>query len=123
MRKGASDRSRCEATFTGMSYGRQGTGWRSAGKRSTTGVGVPVPRSDWPDMMIWRPSAPVTTEGYQRPTDMSWLRNQVSVHGSNTKDSLAPLPPFPPTLPPKTPTIPLGRKECPAQKKGAGRGA
>ncbi len=105
-----------------MSYGRQGTRCPSAGKRSTTGVGVPVPRSDWPDMMICRPSAPVTTEGYQRPTAMSRLRNHFSVHGSKTKDSLAPLPPLPPTLPPKTPTIPFGRYECPAQKKGAGRG-
>ncbi len=92
-----------------MSYERQGTGRPSAGKRSTTGVGVPVPRSDWPDMMICRPSGPVTTEGYQRPTAMSRLRNHFSVHGSKTKDSLAPLPPFPPTLPPNTPTIPLGR--------------
>ncbi len=73
-------------------------------------------------MISWRPSAPVTTEGYQRPTDMSGLRVQVSVHGSKISESLAPVPPLPPRLPPKTPSMPLGRKEWPEQKNGTGRG-
>lgn len=93
-----------------MSVLRYGTGSLSAGKRSTIGVGVPQPSSDWPDMISIRPSAPVTTLGYQRPTDMSSFIAQVSLHGSKTKDSLAPEPPLAPRLPPKTPSIPFGRK-------------
>jgi hypothetical protein len=87
-------------------------------KTSTTLVVAPL--TSKPPVISCRPSAIVTTEGYQRPTAMLASFWYVSVTKSNTYTVLVPLQGFRPSVPPTTSALPSGSNTCPAQKRSSG---
>lgn len=90
-----------------------------AGNSSVLAVSQPFSSS--PETLPTRPSGVRKEVGYQRPTERSCCRCQVSVHGLKVNTSRAPESwPFLARLPPKTARFPLGRKAIPVQNSGAG---